>query len=229
MEYSRVAVLSLLLLCFLGVSTLLTNADAGSMPVSVPFPAGVTMRQTEDGDSYGGNGYFVRPLLNETPPATAIIIHGLGGTGEEWGVLSLGMSVFSLNYVKFIIPSADVQSVSYLGEKIPSWFDIVKIQGTNSEVSENQLLESVKRIDRIIEGEINAGVPPQRIFVIGFSQGGALALTTFLRSQRNLGGCVGVATWLPLHDTYVPTGNVQVSNNIKGKEILMIHVRFYPI
>lgn len=187
----------------------------------------VTVRQTVDGDGYGGKGFTVRPLLDETPPCTAIIIHGLGGTGEEWGVLSLGMSVFSLNYVKFIIPSAERRKVTYLEEEIPSWFDIKKIQGTNSEVNEKQLLNSVRRINDIINGEIAAGVPPNRIFVIGFSQGGALALTTFLRSAKPLGGCVGVATWLPLHETYVPSGNIEISNAIKGKDILMIHVRFF--
>lgn len=207
------------LLCLLCVTFLLTSTHAGI--------ESVTARQTEDGDGYGGKGFTVRPLLDETPLCTAIIIHGLGGTGEEWGVLSLGMSVFSLNYVKFIIPSADPANVTYIDEEIPSWFDIERIQGTNAEVNRPQLMASVRRINGIIEGEVDAGVPADRIFVIGFSQGGALALTTFLRSNRPLGGCVGVATWLPLHEDYVPIGNDEASDEIKGRDIMMIHVRFF--
>lgn len=201
-----------------------TNARAGSMPVSAPRTIKSTMRQSVDGDGYGGEGFTVRPLLDERPLATAIIIHGLGGTGEEWGIMSLGMSVFSLNYVKFIIPSAETKPVTYLNTTIPSWFDIRRIQGTNSDVDEKDLRQSVDRINRIIDGEVRAGVPAERIFIVGFSQGGALALTTFLRSKRKLGGCVGVATWLPLHNSYAPFGPEPVSENVKGNKILMIHV-----
>lgn len=203
-----------------------SNAHAKSNPVSVPRGIDTTSRQTKEGDGYGGNGYVVRPLLDEVPPATAIIIHGLGGTGEEWGVITLGMSIFSLNYVKFIIPSAEKKPVTYLDETLPSWFDIRRIQGTNSIIDERDLLRSVNRINKIIDGEVKSGVPEERIFLVGFSQGGALALTTFLRSKRKLGGCVGVATWLPLHNSYAPFGSVPISNKIKGNKILMIHVSF---
>lgn len=218
MRHSRVPAFLSMLLSLIIIGSVVKRTHAGSIPVSAPFSKSVTTRQTANGDGHGGKGYLVKPLLDETPPATAIIIHGLGGTGEEWGVLSLGMSVFSLNYVKFVIPSADVRKVTYLDEQIPSWFDIERIQGVNSVINEQQLSQSVERINNIIDGEIKAGVPSERIFIVGFSQGGALALTTFLRSKKRLGGCVGVATWLPLSEA-----NVRVSNNIKGTKILMIH------
>lgn len=184
----------------------------------------ISERQTVNGDGYGGDGFTVLPLLKENEtPCTAIIIHGLGGTGQEWGYLSLGLSFFSLNYVKFIIPSASNQSVTYLKTTMPSWFDIRSIRGRDADVDRADLLSSVGRINKIIDGEIRRGVPEKRIFVIGFSQGGALSLTTFLRSRRKLAGCVGVATWLPLDREYGSSGNVTVP---AGKsDVLMIHVR----
>lgn len=190
-------------------------------PISTIDLKPLSGRQTVSGDGYGGEGYTVSPLLDEDKPCTAILIHGLGGSGQEWGYLSLGLSFFSLNFVKFIIPSANNASVSYLDRTMPSWFDIRAIRQRSADVNRADLLSSVARIDNIIDGEVRRGVPEKRIFIIGFSQGGALALSIFLRSTRNLGGCIGVATWLPLDSEYGRNFSVQT-----GKaDMLMIHVR----
>lgn len=177
-------------------------------------------RQTIAGDGYGGAGYTVLPLLGNEPPATVILVHGLGGTGEEWGFVGLALSFFSLNFVKFVIPTAPRRYVSYLNETLPSWYNIFSLTDFASRINEDQLLESVARVDSIIEGERQRGVAFRRIFVIGFSQGGGVALTTFLRSSRALAGCVAVATWLPLDEDYPK----KLSNVIKDKFILFIHV-----
>lgn len=193
--------------------------------VHTAFPSNLherLARQTILGDGYGGEGYMVEPILTEEEPATVILIHGMGGTGEEWGFVSLALSFFSLNYVKFIIPTAPTRFVSYLNETIPSWYDISKIANFATTVSRPELFESVDRVDNIIRGEIAAGVKQNRIFVIGFSQGGGLALTTFLRSSFNLAGCIGVATWLPLDSDYPDNLSPTVSN----KQILLMHVSF---
>lgn len=178
------------------------------------------IRQTVAGDGYGGQGYTVLPVLRDERPATAILVHGLGGTGEEWGFVSLALSFFSLNYVKFIIPTAPTRSVAYLKKTLPSWYDIYSIGDFRAVLNRTQLLESVNRVDSIIEGEVDVGVDPRRIFLIGFSQGGGVALTSFLRNPLNLGGCIGVATWLPLDNEYP----AQLSANISDKQILLMHV-----
>lgn len=186
------------------------------------FPA--ISRQSVSGDGYGGTGFTVMPVLRNEEPATAILIHGLGGTGEELGFVSLALSFFSLNYVKFILPTAPTRPVTYLGNKeLPSWYDIFIIRDFGASVNRTELLESVARVDRIIEGEIKAGVPQNRIFVLGFSQGGGVALTTFLRSSFNLAGCIGVATWLPLAVDYPELLSPTASN----KQILLLHVCYH--
>jgi predicted esterase len=53
-----------------------------------------------------------------------------------------------------------------------------------------------------VQKEIDAGVAPSQIVVAGFSQGGAVALHTVLRSPHALGGCVALSTWLPLNADY---------------------------
>lgn len=78
--------------------------------------------------------------------------------------------------------------------------------------------ESAARINTIIQQEIDKGVDPKRIVIAGFSQGGALALHTALRSPHALGGCVALSTWLPLRDAYPAA----ISPAAKGLKILQV-------
>lgn len=181
----------------------------------------------ERGDGYGGEGYVVHPLVRNGINTTAILIHGLGGTGEELGLLSLALSFFSLNSVKFIIPTAPTRKVSILRQRLPSWFDIFSLdERLMFDINETELLQSVTRINDIVNGEKNAGVDSEHIFLIGFSQGGAVALTSFLRSPVPLAGCIGIATWLPLDNEY-PAQLSSGSEILNSKQILFLHVSFF--
>lgn len=58
------------------------------------------------------------------------------------------------------------------------------------------------RVNKIIQAEIDKGIPASKIAIGGFSQGGALALHVSLRSPNAYAGCVALSTWLPLRDDY---------------------------
>ena len=75
------------------------------------------------------------------------------------------------------------------------------------------------RINAIIEKEIANGIEAKNIIIAGFSQGGALALHTALRSEHKLGGCIGLSTWLPLRADYPAA----LSTASKSLDILQIH------
>ncbi|CAJ0824617.1 6723_t:CDS:2 [Entrophospora sp. SA101] len=49
-----------------------------------------------------------------------------------------------------------------------------------------QLMRAVSYVNEIVEEEIEAGIPPEKIFVAGYSQGGLLTLATTLISQHKL-------------------------------------------
>jgi len=59
------------------------------------------------------------------------------------------------------------------------------------------LLKSVNQIKKIIQQEINSGISPQKIMVIGHSQGGAVALAIGLTSDYPLAGIIGLSAFLP--------------------------------
>ncbi|CAN8069849.1 unnamed protein product [Agarophyton chilense] len=217
-----------LLLCYIACARAVGGV---SKEPSFPFAAD---RQPSEGDGYGGSGFTVMPVLRNEQPATVIILHGMGATGEAWGFLSLALSFFSLNYVKFIIPTAPLANVTYLDRRLTSWYDIRTFQQSAAadlaSLSPQQLLNIVdidraqfesshQRVLSIIDGEVQRGVSPRRIFLIGFSQGGALALHTFLRSTKPLAGAIGVATWVPFIQEY-PSA---MSAATRNRPMLLMH------
>jgi predicted esterase len=48
----------------------------------------------------------------------------------------------------------------------------------------------------LVEEEVAAGIPRNRIVVGGFSQGGHIAYKTVLTSEQPLAGCIALSTWL---------------------------------
>lgn len=56
---------------------------------------------------------------------------------------------------------------------------------------------SKKRIQAIIEEAIEGGVPSNKVLLVGFSQGSAMALLSGLTLKCPLGGIAVLAGWLP--------------------------------
>jgi len=63
-----------------------------------------------------------------------------------------------------------------------------------------QLMRAVGYVNEIVEGEIAGGIPPEKIFISGYSQGGLLTLATYLTSQHKLGGFISLCRLLPCWD-----------------------------
>lgn len=105
-------------------------------------------------------------------------------------------------YMKVICPTAATMPVSLnAGFQMPSWFDLKTLDMYGPE-DEDGIKKATTKIHEMIEGEVQAGISPNRIFVGGFSQGGALALHAGLTSVRTLGGLIALSCWLPLHKSF---------------------------
>lgn len=66
------------------------------------------------------------------------------------------------------------------------------------------MLATVEAVDALIQAEIDAGIPENKIVLGGFSQGGAIAVLSLLLKKRNLAGYVSLSTWVPLADKFGP-------------------------
>jgi len=143
--------------------------------------------------------------------ATVIWLHGLAGSGQEWMNLPDALHV---PWVKFVFPTAAEDSLDLWDEKhVTSWFDIslasYKIHCNAINALPNvvsrmyyKMKDDVAGIEKntafvldLIQKEIQAGIPPERIVVGGFSQGAAIALSAALTSNHKLGGVIQLSPW----------------------------------
>lgn len=60
-----------------------------------------------------------------------------------------------------------------------------------------ELAASISRIEDLILSQVHSGIDSRRVFLVGFSQGAALALMTGLSSLHELGGIVSLSGWIP--------------------------------
>lgn len=131
-------------------------------------------------------------------PATASVIwlHGLGADGSDFvpAVPMLGLPAEPA--VRFLFPTAPVRPVTVNGGwPMPAWYDILEMN-IERRIDEASIDVSAGRIRSLIDSEVDRGIAPERIFLFGFSQGGALAYHTALRYPQRLGGLVALSTYL---------------------------------
>ena len=128
--------------------------------------------------------------------ATVIWLHGLGDTGHTWSAVA---SWLGMTWCRFVFPTAPAQPVSggAGGYAMPSWFDYNSLDSPDVDEDLATLQRSVAHLLSLVEREERAGVPPERIVLAGFAQGGAVALAAALQSRRPLAGVLALSTWLP--------------------------------
>jgi phospholipase/carboxylesterase len=77
-----------------------------------------------------------------------------------------------------------------------SWYDIYSLNDFDRE-DKIGLAQSQQTVEALIQNEINRGIKPDRIILMGFSQGGAVVLHTGLRYSQRLAGIGALSTYLP--------------------------------
>jgi lysophospholipase-1 len=60
------------------------------------------------------------------------------------------------------------------------------------------MLQSKHEISQLVADEIKSGTAPHRIFLGGFSQGGAMSLLVGLCGEHKLAALAILSSWLPL-------------------------------
>jgi phospholipase/carboxylesterase len=102
---------------------------------------------------------------------------------------------------------------------MPAWYDIISLESTSRRVDEAGIVHSRQAVRDLIARENRRGIPCERIFLAGFSQGGAVAYTTALTHPEKLAGLIALSTYLPtpqlVHD--------EASEANRGIPILAAH------
>jgi phospholipase/carboxylesterase len=134
------------------------------------------------------------------PTASIIWLHGLGADGNDFVPVVSELKLPPTLAVRFVFPHAPVRKVTINnGVAMRAWYDI-SAADLNSRADIAGVRQSQAEIEALIAREKSRGIPPARIVLAGFSQGGVIALHTALRYPERLAGAIALSTYLVLAD-----------------------------
>ena len=130
--------------------------------------------------------------------SVVIWLHGLGADATDFVDVIPLLGLPQDRLTRFVFPNAPVRPVTINGG-LPcrAWFDIYSLDRWDRR-DDAGISVSVSRVHQLIDQAIASGVPSHRIVVVGFSQGGMVALMAGLQCAHPLAGIVGLSTGLPI-------------------------------
>ena len=150
---------------------------------------------------------MTQPLIihpQKTADSCVIWLHGLGADRYDFMPVAEILQQ-SLLTTRFVLPQAPTRAVTINGGyAMPSWYDIKAMSPARS-ISEEELEESADMVIGLIEAQRQSGIDANRIFLAGFSQGGAVVFhTAYLKWQGPLGGVIALSTYAPTFSDTLP-------------------------
>jgi phospholipase/carboxylesterase len=150
---------------------------------------------------------LLETLERETGPDpqwTVLWLHGLGADGHDFAPIVPELVGADWPAVRFVFPHAPVRPVTINnGMRMRAWYDIRDFANLANRADRDGVQESIAQVEALIGREGERGVPPGRIVLAGFSQGGAVTLAAGLRRAQPLAGLVVLSSYLPT----VPAGD----------------------
>ena len=162
-------------------------------------------------------------ILQPVKPADACVIwlHGLGADRFDFLPVAEALQE-SLLSTRFVLPQAPTRPVTINGGyAMPSWYDI-KAMSPARAIDRDELEASADHVIELIENERASGIDASRIFLAGFSQGGAVVYhTAFVKWQGPLGGVMALSTYAPTFSE-----ELQLSASQQRIPVLSLHGQF---
>ena len=159
------------------------------------------------------------------PRFSVIWMHGLGADGNDFVPILPELVRGDWPAMRFVFPHAPVRAVTINnGARMRAWYDIRDFDLANR-ADETGVTESIAQVTALIDREIARGIPAARIFLAGFSQGGAITLAAGLRRSEPLAGLVGLSTYLP----GAATAAAALVEAAKAQPLFMAHGTADPV
>ena len=163
--------------------------------------------------------YLPAVIVEPAQPAKASVIwlHGLGADGYDFEPIVPELKLPPEAAIRFIFPHAPAIPVTInSGYVMPAWYDILAMD-IDRKVDTKQLEASAQAVAKLIDRELEKGIPSERIVLAGFSQGGAVAYQTALTYPKPLAGLLAMSTYLATADS------IQVNSANKSLPIEIFH------
>ena len=128
-----------------------------------------------------------------------IWLHGLGADGHDFAPIIPDLVARDWPGLRFVFPHAPVRPVTLNGgAPMRAWYDVHSL---DADIARRQdeagVRESIGHLGPLIARESDRGVPASRVFLAGFSQGGAIVLAGGVRYPKRLAGVIALSTYLP--------------------------------
>ena len=114
----------------------------------------------------------VEVASGENPEGSVIWLHGLGADGHDFEPLVPELALAGQLELRFVFPHAPVRPVTINGGAVMrAWYDILTLDRGGPQ-DESGISGSSSQLELLIEREVERGIPPEKIVLAGFSQGG---------------------------------------------------------
>jgi len=128
--------------------------------------------------------------------ASVVWLHGLGADGHDFEPIVPYLGLGKEAGVRFVFPHASRRGVTInMGLIMRAWYDV-----RGADLGRDEDLEGIRgsagQIRALVAREVEHGVPPEKIVLAGFSQGGAMALHVGLRHPGRLAGILALSCYL---------------------------------
>jgi phospholipase/carboxylesterase len=133
-------------------------------------------------------------------------LHGLGADGYDFEPVAREMNLPASLGVRYVLPHAPHRPVTINGGYVMrAWYDIAGRSLEHRPDSEG-IRASREILDKLVDRELALGIPPERILLAGFSQGGVIALEAAAHRQNAIGGVIALSSYLA-HPEQLPAAS----------------------
>jgi phospholipase/carboxylesterase len=132
------------------------------------------------------------------PEFAVILMHGLGADANDFVSLVPELRLQDAPAVRFVFPNApEIAVTANNGYVMRAWYDILSFQGINRRVDEAGIEASCGAVRELIAQQNARGIPTKKIFLAGFSQGGAMTYSAGLTHPEKLAGLIVLSGYVP--------------------------------
>jgi phospholipase/carboxylesterase len=165
-----------------------------------------------------------------SPQWTVLWLHGLGADGNDFAPIVPELVRRGWPPLRFVFPHAPMRAVTINnGMRMRAWYDIRNFSADElaggDRADSAGVFESIVQVEALVERETARGVPPSRLVLAGFSQGGAIALAAALRRAEPLAGIVALSCYLPM----APQARADLHVNATRQPVFMAHGSQDPV
>ena len=153
------------------------------------------------------------------PQWSILWLHGLGADGNDFALIVPELVRPDWPALRFVFPHAPARAVTINGGvRMRAWYDIRDLDLAHR-ADEVGVAESVAQVDALVAREAARGVPAHRLFLAGFSQGGAITLAAGLQRATPFAGLIALSSYLPMADRAAGL----LANGANAQPLFMAH------